>query len=50
MRNKPFDIKLINDEKMINARPAADPPEKNICLWVDYDGDCKSADYCRIDI
>jgi len=50
MRNKIFEIKLINDEKWINAKPAADPPEQNICLWIDYNSDCRTADYCRIDI
>ena len=50
MQEKKFEIKIINDEKIMLAKPAADPPLYNICQWVDYDNDCKQGDFCKIDI
>ena len=50
MQKNPFEVKIINDEKMMLPKPAADPPVYNIYQWVDYDSDCKQGDFCKIDI
>jgi len=50
MLGKNFEIKWINDDRIFNAKPAADPPDINICRIVDYNADCVKEDRCGIDI
>ena len=50
MTGKKFEIRLINDETVFNAKLAADPPDINICKLVDYNSDCVKEDRCGIDI